>query len=94
MVNRFEGSDDPEVTYFYDFIRLLEEQYAWASVESVAEDIDQAKAAGPAFAGLERRPQGIFILRSPIGYGHFAFVELEFDEDGVLQPVMGGFLRK
>ena len=83
-----------ELTSFYDFTSKLEEQYAWASVASVAEEIDFARTVGPALAGLERRDDGVYLLVAPIGRGDFALVELEFDRDGLLQPVMGGFLRR
>ena len=95
MYNREdEGSNDPDVTYFYDFIQLLEKEYAWGSVEAVSEDIKYAREVGPAIAGLEKRKGGVFILRTAIGRGHFAFVELEYDQANVLQPVMGGFLQE
>ena len=81
------------LTYFADFIRLLERDYAWASVESVVQDIEFYRDFAPARARLERRDGGVFILKSVIGRGHYAIVELEFDIDGILQPVMGGFLR-
>ena len=84
---------DPAVTYFYDFIRILERDYAFASVAGIAEEIDYARAVGWAIAGLEKRPGGIYVMRTPIGYGDFAFIELEFDKRGVLQPVMGGFIK-
>lgn len=88
-----KGSNDPQVTYFYDFIRLLEQQYAWASVEAVSEEIGYARTVGPAIAGLEKRTDGVFVLRAPIGRGDYAYVELEYDSSGVLQPVMGGIIR-
>ena len=96
MVASNDGSHPPVqgLTYYYDFIRLLEQEYAFASVESVAEEIKFARAVGPALAGLTKRDDGVFIIKAPIGRGHFALVELEFDSGGVLQPVMGGFLRK
>ena len=95
MAQRKEtGSSDPEVTYFYDFVRILEEEYAFASVAGISEDIDYARAVGWAIAGLEKRPGGVFVMKTPIGYGDFAYIELEFDRNGVLQPVMGGFLKK
>lgn len=87
-------SHEPEVTYFYEFIRLLEEQYAWASVELISEELDYAREFGPAIAGLKRRKDGVFEMIVPIGRGDFAMIELEYDRNGVLQPVMGGFLRK
>ncbi len=89
------NSREPEfegLTYFTDFIRLLDEKYAPASVDSVLEDIEFVRNFTPARAKLERRG-GVFILKSPIGRGHFALIELEFDVNGVLQPVMGGILR-
>jgi hypothetical protein len=87
-------ADDPEVTYFYEFIRILEEQYAWASVASVFEDIGHVRIYGPTVAGLEKRAGGVFVMRTPIGFGDFAFIEFEYDRDRVLQPVMGGFLKR
>ena len=91
-----EGPQRPieGLTYFYNFIQLLENEYAFASVDSIAEEIDFARTVGPALAGLKRRDDGIYILRAPIGRGDFAIVELEFDREGVLQPVMGGIQRK
>lgn len=88
-----KGSNDPQVAYFYDFIRLLEKQYAWASVEAVSEEIEYARAVGPVIAGLEKRSDGVFVLRTPIGRGDYAYVELEYDSSGILQPAMGGFIR-
>ena len=82
------------LTYFYDFIRVLEKEYAFASVDSIAEQIELARDVGPVFAGLKSRDDGIYILRAPIGRGDFAIVELEIDCEGVLQPVMGGIQRK
>ncbi len=82
------------LTYFYDFLAKLEQQYAWGSVASVAEEIDFVRLVGPANSGLVQREDGVWLLRAPIGRGHFALVELEIDRNGVLQPVMGGFLRR
>jgi hypothetical protein len=94
-----DNEDNPSpsirgLTYFEDFIRLLEKEYAEASVIAVAEEIEYVRSFAPARTRLKRREDGVFILKAPIGRGHFAIVELEFDVDGVLQPVMGGILRK
>ncbi len=89
------GPDTPVegLTYFYDFIQVLEEKYAFASVEAIIEEVRYAQLVGPALAGLLRRDDRTFLLKTPIGRGHFAVIELEHDHAGVLQPVMGGFLR-
>jgi hypothetical protein len=42
------------LTYFYDFIQLLEKEYAFASVDSIAEEIKFARAVGPVIAGLKK----------------------------------------
>lgn len=94
MANSSKGSNDPEVTYFHEFIRILKEQYPWASVVSILEEIDFARTYGPTASGLEKRAGGVYVMRSSIGFGDFAFVELEYDRDGTLKPVMGGFLKK
>lgn len=95
MSNSNEGKNPIDgLTYFYEFIRQLEKQYAWASVASVAEEIAFARTVGPSLAGLEQNDDGVYLLKAPIGRGHYAIVELEFDREGVLQPVMGGFMRK
>ena len=96
MTDRENDPNPPpeEVTYYYDFIRLLEQNYAYASVESIEDDIKFARAVGPAIARLAVRDNGVFIMKSPIGRGDFAIIELEFDRDGVLQPVLGGILKR
>jgi hypothetical protein len=87
------GSSPASLTYFYDFILILEKRYAWASVAGVFEEIAYARMVGWAIAGLTKRQDGVFILRTPIGRGDYAYVELELDSSGILQPVMGGFIE-
>ena len=95
MAGANEDSDNAiqGLTYFYDFLEVLEREYAFASVDSVLDDIAFYREFATARAELKRRDDGVLLLKSPIGRGHFAIVELEFDIDGILQPVMEGFLR-
>ena len=90
----YRGRSPSQLTYYSDFLRILERQYAFASVAAVAEEIEFARTVGPALAGLINRGDGVFVARIPIGRGDFALVEMELDKRGMLQPVMGSIERK
>lgn len=79
------------LTYFKDFFAVLEEQYPHASYALVLEEIDFARTVGPIVSGLALIRGGTYELTVPVGFGHIAVIELEFDRSGTLEPVMGGF---
>ncbi len=86
------GGSRASLTYFYDFVELIKRDYPPTSLFAIAEEIAFAREVGPALAGL-KRTNGIFEMTVPIGYGHFAIIELEFDAKARLQPVMGGISK-
>lgn len=83
-----------EITYFDDFIRKIEKECPPTSWYMVIEEIEFAREAGPIRAQLRRNPSGAYELLVPIGFGHRASIELEYDRSGKLQPVMGGIIKE
>ncbi len=87
------GPSTAPLTYFYDFIELLEKEYPYASFASVVDVIAFVQVVGPIAAGLRRSEGGFYQMLTPIGYGHKALIEFEPDSRGIQQPVMGGFIK-
>jgi hypothetical protein len=91
------GNPEPPLeglTYYYDFIDILIATYPYASFAAVDEDVAFARFAGPIAAGLRLNSDGAYEMVVPIGFGHKAIIELEFDQKGRLQPIMGGFRKE
>lgn len=86
-------SDEPNLTYYFDFLRKIKSEYPPASWYAILEDIRLAQDAGPTLSGLKLNEAGFYEMLVPIGWGHKALIELEFDRSGVLQPVMGGVIE-
>jgi hypothetical protein len=80
-------------TYFYDFITILKSRYPYASYAAIAEEIEFVRSVGLTVSGLQPSEEGLYTMIVPIGFGHRAFIELELDRNGIIQPVMGGFIK-
>jgi hypothetical protein len=89
-----DGSSDPDVTYFKEFIDRIEREYPYASWLLIMEEIQFARAVGPIEAQLLPSQEGVYELIIPIGFGHKALIELEWDRSGMLWPVMGGIIKE
>lgn len=91
-----KAPDSPEPdrirkTYFYDFVKRVKAAYPPASLHAIVLEIAFAREY-PALAGMRRSSEGYRQLTIAVGFGHRAVIELEYDEQGRLQPLTGEIL--